>query len=460
MKLMNSAMNSSITVLKASKLLVAFGLLTPLGTAAAAPELTSKIVAVSEAGHDRFYSVAFDSLGNYYTAGSVAASVEKSADHNMVVAKFNASGALDLSFGDRGYAIVNVAIGTDGEVARSILLQADGKIILGGPVEHAGATDPRDRDIALVRLQTDGSLDKTFGKNGIALFDLSEGTVNGTGFIADGFGGIAFDAQNRILIHGSKKRDGGLDTDFVMLRTKADGSIDKSFGAAGEAVLDLKNLSASPKPPLVLPDGSILGAGYQRDGAVVVPVIYKLDDQGQLDTSFGELGIFSQAVLSAVTEVYAIALQGSSIVTVGYGRNDGPESLDVLSLRILENGSLDTSFGTGGGYTRLDVDGFNDNGRNMLTLPDGRLMLLGGGRYTSQNVDGLVAVLNPDGTPDESFGENGLKLTDFGGSNDFLWGAAISPTKDRVIAVGIKGVSLEAGNDDSVILNIPLNSLR
>jgi uncharacterized delta-60 repeat protein len=442
---------------------VAVGLLTGCGsdsdsndtTTATLAEPTQKVLAVSASGHDRFFAVAFDSQGNFYATGSVADSTESTADSKMLVAKFKADGELDTSFGTNGYASHNATLGTGGEVARSILVQSSGKIVIAGTMEHSGAQDARDRDIAVMRLNTDGSLDSSFGTNGLVTLDLSEGEVSGTSFVADSFGGMIADSSGRLLIHAAKKRTDATDSDFVLLRLSADGVPDTTFGTAGQFSLDIRNLSATPKPALILPNGQILGTGYMRDGNVVVPVIYRTDANGQLDTSYAVNGIYSEAVLSAVTEVYSAALVDDALVTVGYGRNNEQENLDFLSLRIKADGTRDTSFG-GAGYVRVDAAGFNDNGRNMTALPDGRVLLVGGGRTAEQAVDGMVAVLGTDGAADTAFAEKGFKLFDFGGSTDFLWGAAVSPAADKAVVVGLKGAGAEGGNDDAALVLIPL----
>jgi uncharacterized delta-60 repeat protein len=423
-------------------------------TVATLGEPTQKVLAVSATGHDRFFAVTFDNDGNYYAAGSVADSTENTADSKMLVAKFKADGELDTSFGTDGYAIHNAIVGTTGEVARSIIVQSSGKIVIAGTIEQAGASDARDRDIGVLRLNADGSLDSTFGTNGLVTLNFSDGEVSGTSFVADNFGGMTADSTGRLLIHGSSKRTGGTDTDFTLVRLSADGVQDTSFGTNGRTDLDIRNLSASPKPAFVLPSGQILGTGYMRDGNVVVPVIYRTDANGVLDTTYGENGIFSQAVLAATTEVYSAVLQGDSIVTVGYGRNTADENLDFLSLRITAEGTLDTTYGTDG-YVRVDAAGFNDNGRYMTQLPDGRSVLVGGGRTTADTSDGMIAILNADGQPDASFAEKGLRLFDFGGPADFLWGAAVSPAGDKAIVVGLKGAAAD-GNDDAAIVTIPL----
>lgn len=425
--------------------------LAPGDPAAAKPQ----IIPLSATGHDRLFGAAYDGQGRLYGVGSLAESTDAAADARMVIARFTSAGALDPSFGQGGFTTLNAAVGTSGELLRGVVIQASGKIVAAGTVEHAGAADPRDRDVALVRFNSDGTLDKTFGKDGLALLDLSDGEVVGSTYVADTAWGLARDASDRLLIHAAQKRSGATDSDFVVVRLSRDGVVDATFGAAGRAALDISNRSASPRNLVVLPDGAIIAAGYMNDGVAVKPVVYKLTSGGQLDTGFATGGVYNQGVLAAATEAYSVALQGTALVTTGYGRDAATESLDFVSLRLTAAGALDPSYGTGG-FARLDVGGFNDNSRQLLVLPDRRVMLLGGGRLKETDSDAAIAVLTESGGRDTSFGPKGLRLYDLGGTADFFWDAALSPEKDRVAVVGVKSSGTASGNDDAALLILPL----
>lgn len=424
---------------------------TPTDAGAAQPRL----VPVSAMGHDRFFGVTFDPAGNFYATGVVADSTETTADFRTVVAKFNASGALDTTFGTNGFATHNLATGTNGEVTRGIVVQPSGKIVVVATVEHAGASDMRDRDIALARFNANGMIDTTFGMGGVVTLDLSAGEVSGSSYVADSAWGLSAYPDGRLVVTGAQKRMGATDTDFAVIRLTVDGMRDMTFGTNGVTAVDINNRSASPRTATILADGSVVAAGYMDDGGVVKPVLFKLNPMGQLDTTFATNGIFSPTVLMAATEAYGAALQGTSFVTAGYGRNAATESLDWLSLRVSAGGMLDTTYGTSG-VARLDLAMFNDNARSLVVLPDNRVMLVGGGRPTEMNVDGMIAVLTMNGQPDTSFGARGIRTYDFGGASDFFWGAALSPDRTRVALVGTKGVGTGMGNDDAVVHVMPV----
>jgi uncharacterized delta-60 repeat protein len=432
------------------------------------PEVKLTISPLSAAGHDHLFGAVFDAQGSLYATGQIAPGTDTATDYASLVAKFTPAGELDTTFGDRGVAVKNVAVGTNGELFRGIVLQSDGKIVISGTVEHAGAADARDRDIALVRYTTSGQLDTTFGDQGVKILDLSTGVLVGTTFAADSVWGLAVYPDDRLVLSGGKVRTGATDTDYVVVRLTKDGALDTTFaGGTGVFALDreipdptngnaLKHNNASPRNITLLPGTQgIIAAGYQPiPGRDTEPVVYKLTDAGALDTSFSDDGVFDPYLLNEQAETYAARLQGDKLVTTGYGRALATETTDILSLRLTSSGALDTTYGTEG-MVRIDVGGFADNSRNLAILPDNRVLLAGGGRPTSTNVDGFVAILTPDGKPDTSFSPTGWKTFDLGGPSDFLWSLAVAPGGRTAAFVGFRGAAT-GGNDDAALLLVPI----
>ena len=420
-----------------------------------------RVVAVSATGHDRFYGVTFDPAGNFYAVGVVSeGNVAATADFETVVAKFTPAGALDTTFGRGGFARHNLAVGLNGELARGIVVQPSGKIVVSATVEHvAPGADPRDCDVALVRFNADGTRDTTFGTDGVVTIDLSPGEADGADYVADMAWGLRGYSDGRLLLTGGQKRAGGTDTDFAVLRFSADGVRDATFGTNGLFTLDIDHRNADPRTATLLPDGGILVSGHMDDGPVVKPVLFKLTAAGQLDPTFATGGVFAPVVLTLATELYDVVPQGSAFVTTGYGRNNANESLDWVSLRVSASGALDPSFGTAG-VARLDLARSDDTSCTLTALPDNRILLVGGGRPASTNVDGMLAMLTAGGQPDTTFGARGLRTYDLGGVADFFWGAAVNPARTHVAVVGTRGVGISAGattaNDDGVVFLLPL----
>jgi uncharacterized delta-60 repeat protein len=428
---------------------------------------TPQIVTISTTGHDRFYGVAHDASGNIFATGHVADATSSTADYATVLVKFLPSGAKDPTFGTGGVLIHNAAVGAGGELARGIVVQSTGKVVVSASIEHAGG-DPRDRDVAVMRFTTTGALDTSFGTGGVRVLDLSSGEVGdgglpdgGTTIVPENTWGLSVFPNDDLIVLGARKADGRTDTDFAMVKLKADGTTDMTWATSGMFTLDISNASGNPKTTAILPDASVVGSGYMNSGSGQVPVIWKLTPAGVLDTSFGVNGVFNQPVLAAATEAYGVALQGTSLVTSGYGRNTTSESLDFLSIRLTAAGALDTTYGTMGA-ARVDVAGFTDNGRALAVLPDNRVALFGGGRPTASDVDAMVAVLTPDGKPDTSFAPSGFRTYDLGGNNDFFWAGSVAADKKSFAVVGIKsgtpaGDAAPAGNDDAALLILPVD---
>ena len=415
-------------------------------------DTTPRRVEISAAGHDRLYDLAFDDEGNIYAIGHVADGTDAMTDFRTVVARFEPDGALDTTWATMGYATHNLAVGTSGEVARGIDLQSSGLVVGVATIEHAGASDARDRDVAVFRLTSTGALDTTFGDMGVRVLDLSDGEVSGMSYIADAAWNLAVDSMDRIVVHASRKRDGTTDTDYVVARLTEDGALDTEFSGDGLFSLDLAMTAASTRSVAVLADDRIVASGYRTEAGVVVPVVYVLTTAGELDTSFGGSGVFSDVVLAAATEAYAVLPHGTGFVTAGYGRELTTESLDWLSLRFTAMGELDEAFGTDG-VARVDFAMFNDNARDLAVLDDMRIVVVGGARSDAMTNDGAIAVLEANGALDTDFDTDGRRVIDLGGAGDMLW--AIANSADRLAIVGQRaGVTGE--DDDSVLIVMPL----
>src|SRR5205823_1660150 len=127
---------------------------------------------------------------------------------------YNADGSLDSSFGNNGLVITD--FGFDSQ-AFALAVQTDGKIVVAGYTFTGGSQ----YDFALARYNTDGSLDTTFGTNGEVVTDF------GTG--GDEALAVVIDADGKIVVAGYTFT-GDSQYDFALARYNADGSLDTSFG--------------------------------------------------------------------------------------------------------------------------------------------------------------------------------------------------------------------------------------
>jgi uncharacterized delta-60 repeat protein len=181
-------------------------------------------------------------------------------------------------------------------------------------------------------------------------------------------------------------------------------------------------------------------------------VLVRLDEAGAYDNTFGVKGVVNSAPFVpanptttewGMAEAYAVGRQSTGkYVTAGYGRTAASGTVDLVSFRYTATGEMDTTWGTNGSFL-LNLVGDNDRGRNMVVLPDDRVFMVGSGTPAAQNIDPMVVMLTPEGRLDTSFHSEGYKLYSFGRSDEAFFGVALSPTGDRVAAVGYT-----AGTDD------------
>ncbi|RYD40662.1 MAG: hypothetical protein EOP83_34965, partial [Verrucomicrobiaceae bacterium] len=124
-----------------------------------------------------------------------------------------ASGQVDMTFGDSGRTVVNLRTpstsGTTVDEATAFAVQPDGKILLGGSSTTNGVFQgPGGVDFSLLRLLPDGTLDPSFGGDGLVTTDFSNG--------AESIKGVAVQEDGKIVAAGQKTA--GSFTDLVIAR--------------------------------------------------------------------------------------------------------------------------------------------------------------------------------------------------------------------------------------------------
>ncbi len=465
------------------------------GSSTIVPIGEAGVISLSSAGHDRLFGVTFAPDGNLLATGQISTDLDAAADFSLLVAKFLPDGQLDRRFGNDGVVTKNVSVGgTSRELARGIVVQSTGNIVIAGAAEHdpdAEGVLANDTDIVLVRFTPDGTLDDTFGENGVVRLDLNTGVagVNNnnqpTLLGGDNQWTLALAADDALVVHGTQRGDGFLpdgvtsrtDSDWALLRLTADGVPDTTFSGDGKVMLDIANANASARSATVLTDGSIVGTGYTTSTALGIstqqPVLYKVDANGEFDPFFATLdavatpGVWHDFATDELNpalraEAYGAALQGDKFITMGYGPTPtvGGTGSDWVSFRFTAAGEMDPTYGTAG-RAYIDAGGYGDNGRFVMTLPDNRILGVGVGRRSAAEQperDAMVAILTENGQPDTGFAPGGFQLFDAGGDTDHFWSAAISPTDpDHVAIVGIAGGRTSSNDDDGLLMLLPLN---
>ncbi|MBS0432929.1 MAG: hypothetical protein JSS21_11080 [Proteobacteria bacterium] len=279
-----------------------------------------------------------------------------------------------------------------------------------------------------------GGLDPTFGIGGRATTDFDNST--------DIANAVALQADGKLVVAGTTYINNDFSgEDFALARYNPDGSLDASFGIHGRVTTDFPGLAAVISSVVVQPDGKILVAG----GAFPLFTflgnfeIARYNPNGSLDTSFGSGGIvtthFPQGSYAS-----ALALQADGkIVAAGtdYVNFSSEESSDTdfALARYNPDGSPDIGFGNGGQIT-TDFEKHNDDAFAVLLRPDGRIVAVGSALDPVSFYDFAAARYLPNGQLDTTFGTGGKVRTDFGNDGfDRAYSAALQPD-GRIVAAG------------------------
>ena len=209
----------------------------------------------------------------------IAAGIANSTNsRDFGLARFNPNGTLDTSFGVNGTVITDLG-GQD--VINGVALQNDGKIVA------AGRTGFSADGWAVARYNADGSLDSTFGLNGVVITDLLPGS--------DVAYDVAVQGDGKIVVVGQASPSATISTTrFAVVRYNADGSLDTTFGGGAGYVLtaDFGTSDASPNKVLLQPNGDIIALGHSStSGGNFGFAAVRYNANGTIDPDFGANGI-------------------------------------------------------------------------------------------------------------------------------------------------------------------------
>jgi uncharacterized delta-60 repeat protein len=337
------------------------------------------------------------------------------------------AGQLDTTFATKGIFLLN-SIGQQGGSTR-VGLQTDGKIVLAAP---SGDPQQSNNGIALVRLNSNGTPDASFGTAGVVVFGVDRTVPVG----------VAIQPDGKIVVGSTSgaNADGG--GGFALARFNSNGSVDNSFGTGGHVdILPFPFEMALGAALALQPDGKILMAGSNA--------LARFDSNGQLDTSFGTGGLSVLPFFGAA----AIAVQSDGKILIASSSQVVSLNTDGIIARFNPNGTLDKTFGLFGQVSSVASGGFFGPSAvaavsSIVLQADGKFIVAG--TLASKLINppgsnrtgfGLIRY-NRNGSIDTSFGTAGGVLTTFGSNpNATAFALAIQSNGD-VIAAGQAGSSL------------------
>lgn len=352
------------------------------------------------------------------------------------------AGSLDTSFNATGKAFACIpSCGPLNSFANAVAMQADRKVVAAGHTLEAGSST---RLMAVVRFNTDGSLDTTFGTGGKVTTDI--GTFDDEAFA------VAVQANGKIVVAGRASYlipggQGSVTADFVIVRYNTDGTLDTSFGTGGKVITDFSSGYDGATTLAIQSDGKLVAAGYANDISGSDFAIARYNANGTLDTSFGTGGKVTTAFGVLSESINAIAIQtDGKILATGYGNGDNlTGNNDFLLARYNADGSLDTSFGTGG-KVRTAIGAIDEAAFAVAIQSDGKIVAAGLVYYTDTSQfyrsDFALVRYNTNGTLDTSFGTGGNVTTGIGrvtgaqqSGDDYAYGVAIQ-SDGKIVVVG------------------------
>lgn len=331
---------------------------------------------------------------------------------DFVMARYNTNGSLDTSFGTNGLVTHNMLTGTAEEIARAVAIQSDGKIIVAG---HTGQ----------------------FGRPGRPAgnrFDHAVVRYNANGSVDTTFGagGVASALIGRIFAMALQP-DGGIivvgdapqPEDMMVARYNPNGNLDLTFGEGGFRLFDFDLTAELAENVAVQSNGSIVLSGpHTKVGETVREqhtAVIRLDAGGDPDDSFGADGV---VILDNLRVSDGVAIQSDGrVVLVGDTDGASANAPRFATTRLNTNGTPDNSFGTGGTVV-TDITTRGDTARSVALQADGKIVVAGSSN-NQVNPNFAAVRYNANGTPDASFATASILSVDFFGFTDSAENVAI-----------------------------------
>lgn len=289
--------------------------------------------------------------------------------------RLNSDGSLDNSFGQDGIALVPASLDPEDEAYYVMAVQADGKVL---------SAQPGLGGLKVERFNVDGTLDTTFGKGGAAALDVPIST-DGMAIYATADGSVYVSAR------GSSQA--------VVFKLDSSGAPAEDFGTEGALILNPAGRYGTGNiATVVQPDGSVLlgswlyvGSDGPHDPGDPVYAVQRLAADGNLDNAFGVDGVVYFDTALGLDYRSAITVQADGKIIIAGESNDN-NAFNVL--RLNADGSFDTSFSDDGKLTIRVPQGEKNYAHSVVVQPDGKILIAGD----------VITRLNADGSLDTTFG--------------------------------------------------------
>lgn len=311
---------------------------------------------------------------------------------DFTLVRLNTDGLFDSSFGASGTLVV--PIGAESDELADMAIQSDGKIIaVGGTYNRSTNTD-----FSITRLNSNGLIDLGFGQNGKLTVAVGQGAS------VDSAQSVVINASGSIYVAGHSSTSGNFD--FSLIKLTNSGALDSSFGSSGKLILPMGSETDFLSQMAIQSDGKILLLGTIYNGLYHSVGLARVNSNGTLDQTFGSGGkvsfSFGDSPLS-VSDGSSIAIQNDGKIVV-LGKYQASSSSGVSGFgfaRLNQDGTFDQNFSFDGKTIIYPSSGHN-YAESLLIQPDGRLVAAGYG-YNSSYADFAIVRLNENGALDSEF---------------------------------------------------------
>lgn len=350
---------------------------------------------------------------------------------------FAAAGDLDVTFSGDGVVSWSAAAGRSLSVAE-VAVQANGMLL--GVGTATDAVDLGEENNGITRFFSDGTIDTSFGINGVVSTDIPAfGVTHWDNWATD----IVIQSDGKFIVGGGVWTRASSAENITLARYNANGSLDTTFAGTGYVVLDFGSQEWDALADVKLQtDGKIVVAGYTFvPGSGRTPSQYRFalaryNANGTLDTTFSGDGLLTTSMGTADSTGKALAIQNDGkLVVVGSAYQGTTPKYDMAVARYLSNGNLDTTF-DGDGKAYVNFANKYDHGSAIALQADGKILIAG--EVDSDDLGGAakfgVVRLTTAGRLDTTFDGDGKLTTTFLGY-EFAKGLAVQ-SDGKIVAVG------------------------
>ncbi len=335
------------------------------------------------------------------------------------------AGDIDVNWATDGWLMDDHVV-NQGEIYSSLRKLSDDRFMM------VGRSNDANMNMILACYHADGTLDTSFGNQGVAIIDASIGANDGAFDIVELWDG-------KILVAGSTT---GLESiELVVLRLEANGDMDYSFGNSGQVRYSGGVGSwCIPSKIVVSSSNNIFIGASINQGSTWDFVTFKLTQGGGFDANYGANGV--SIILDNVSNEHLKSMHITPSEEVIFAGNlDYGANQSAILVKLTANGALDPAFGTMGfyKYENSTFNFFND----LLVDAQGHIIVVGH-EGSGVNVDGIIMKFIPDGSLDLPFGFNGLLTMDIGVENGVYYNNIAQKADGNYIATGrAYGLSLQ-----------------